>query len=145
MEKSVNNPKSGFVQQAENVRSRINSVLTEKGLTENSVAAGDSAAQSRLNSQLSHTGRITLDTVLRILDACPDISADWLLRGIGEKHRATTIITGASKVTGQRATVIGQQVGVTEEFSRGLSEDFVNKLLAEKDKQIETLLKLLAK
>lgn len=137
MEKSVNSPKTGFIEQAENVRTRINSVLTEKGLTENSVAAGDSAAQSRLNSQLSHTGRITLDTVLRILDACPDISADWLLRGVGEKQRNITVITGANKVTGQRATVIGQQVV--------LSEDFVNKLLAEKDKQIETLLNILAK
>ena len=46
-------------------------------------------------------------------------------------------ITGANKVTGANATVIGQQA-VT------LSEDFVRGLLAEKDKQIHTLLSLLA-
>lgn len=81
--------------EAENVRMRINSVLKEKGLTENSVAAGDSATQSRLNSQLSHGKRITLDTVLRILTACPDVSGDWLLRGIGEKYKTPQTITGA--------------------------------------------------
>lgn len=62
--------------EAGNVRLRINAVLKEKGLTENSVAAGDSATQSRLNSQLSHGKRITLDTVPRILAACPDVSGD---------------------------------------------------------------------
>ena len=47
-------------------------------------------------------------------------------------------ITGANKVTGDNATVIGQQA-VT------LSENFVNGLLAEKDKQIQTLLQIMAK
>ena len=124
--------------EAENVRMRINAVLKEKGLTENSVAAGDSATQSRLNSQLSHGKRITLDTVLRILSACPDVSGDWLLRGSGEKLKTSASITGAKSVTGKNATVIGQQA-VT------LSEDFVRGLLAEKDKQIQTLLQIMAK
>lgn len=66
------------------VRIRINNVLKEYGITENSVAAGDSATQSRLNSQLSHGKKISLDTILRILDACPDVSAEWLLRGEGD-------------------------------------------------------------
>ena len=123
--------------EAENVRIRINSVLKEKSLTENSVAAGDSATQSRLNSQLSHGKRITLDTVLRILAACPDVSGDWLLRGIGEKYKNTQTITGAGNVTGENATVIGQQ--------NVLSENFVRDMLAEKDKQIQTLLQIMAK
>ena len=124
--------------EAGNVRLRINAVLKEKGLTENSVAAGDSATQSRLNSQLSHGKRITLDTVLRILAACPDVSGDWLLRGIGEKYKTTQTITGASSVTGRNATVIGQQTAI-------LSENFVRDMLAEKDKQIQTLLHIMAK
>lgn len=123
--------------EAENVRMRINAVLKEKGLTENSVAAGDSATQSRLNSQLSHGKRITLDTVLRILSACPDVSGDWLLRGSGEKLKSSAPITGAKSVTGKNATVIGQQ--------NVLSENFVRDLLAEKDKQIQALLQIMAK
>lgn len=117
--------------EAENVRTRINSALKAKGLTENAVAAGDSSTQSRLNSQLSHGKRITLDTVLRILAACPDVSADWLLRGSGD------MCAGANSVTGENATVIGQQTV--------LSESFVRDMLAEKDKQIQNLIALLKK
>ena len=122
--------------EAENVRMRINAVLKEKGLTENSVAAGDSATQSRLNSQLSHGKRITLDTVLRILTACPDVSGDWLLRGVGEKYKSSQTITGAGNVTVKNPTGICQQT---------LSETFVGDLLAEKYKQVQTLLRIMAK
>lgn len=112
-------------------------LLRENKITENSVAAGDSATQSRLNSQLSHGKKITLDTILRILDACPEVSADWLLRCTGEMYK-TTKITGANSVTGRNATVIGQQTAI-------LSENFVRDMLAEKDKQIQTLLAILGK
>lgn len=126
-----------YEEKAENVRTRINEVLRENKITENSVAAGDSATQSRLNSQLSHGKKITLDTILRILDACPEVSADWLLRGTGEMYK-TTKITDANSVTGRNATVIGQQTAI-------LSENFVRDMLAEKDKQIQTLLAILGK
>lgn len=129
--------KMKYEEKAENVRTRINEVLRENKITENSVAAGDSATQSRLNSQLSHGKKITLDTILRILDACPEVSADWLLRGTGEMYK-TTKITGANSVTGRNATVIGQQTAI-------LSENFVRDMLAEKDKQIQTLLAILGK
>lgn len=118
----------------EAVRARINKLQTEKGFTENGLAGGNIPTQKRLNRQLSHGAAITLDTLLRILQAYPEISADWLLRGSGDMYRSG--ITGANKVTGDNATVIGQQA-VT------LSEDFVRGLLAEKDKQIHTLLSLL--
>ena len=126
-----------YKEKADAVRNRINDLLREKGLTENSVAAGVSAVQSRLNSQLSHGGKITLDTILRILDASPDVSAEWLLRGTGEMCDATKI-AGANSVTGRSATVIGQQTAI-------LSENFVRDMLAEKDKQIQTLLQIMAK
>ena len=118
----------------EAVRARINKLQTEKGFTENGLAGGNIPTQKRLNRQLSHGAAITLDTLLRILQAYPEISADWLLRGSGEMYRSG--ITGANKLTGDNATVIGQQA-VT------LSEDFVRGLLAEKDKQIHALLSLL--
>ena len=121
-----------YENEAAEVRARINLLLKEKGITQNAVAAGDAPAQKRLNSQLSHGAAISLDTVLRILAVCPDVSGDWLLRGIGEKYKTTQTITGAGNVTGENATVIGQQ--------NVLSENFVRDMLAEKDKQIQTLL-----
>lgn len=126
-----------YENEAAEVRNRINLLLKEKGITQNAVAAGDAPAQKRLNSQLSHGAAISLDSVLRILNACPDISADWLLRGSGEMYLGTKI-TGANSVTGRNATVIGQQMAI-------LSENFVRDMLAEKDKQIQILLTLLGK
>lgn len=118
------------------VRERIEALQKEKGFTENGLAAGDTPTQKRLNRQLSHGAAITLDTLLRILETYPEVSADWLLRGSGDMYH-NGAVTGADKVTGRNATVIGQQSGA-------LSEDFVLNLLAEKDRQIQTLLNLLS-
>lgn len=122
----------------EAVRARIEALQNEKGFTENGLAGGDTPTQKRLNRQLSHGAAITLDTLLRILEAFPDISAEWLLRGSGDMYAQHGGVTGANKVTGRNATVIGSQ-------SNELSEGFVRDLLAEKDKQIQTLLALLSK
>ena len=65
------------------IRGRIDQLKKVFHWTENSIS-GDSATQKRLNRQLSHGGTITLDTILLILDACPEVSADWLLLGRGE-------------------------------------------------------------
>ena len=119
----------------EGVRQRLKELQKEKGFTENGLAGGDTSRQKRLNRQLSHGAVITLDTLLHILDSFPEVSADWLLRGSGDMYHSG--ITGANKVTGDNATVIGQQAGT-------LSEIFVNGLIAEKDKQIHTLLSLLS-
>lgn len=121
----------------EAVRARINKLQTEKGFTENGLAGGNIPTQKRLNRQLSHGAAITLDTLLRILQAYPEISAEWLLRGTGEMYKSAKI-TGANSVTGRNATVIGQQTAI-------LSENFVRDMLAEKDKQIQTLLQIMAK
>ena len=128
----------GYKKLEESVRDRIKQVQKEKKITENRLAAGDSATQSRLNRQLSHGSSITLDTILRLLSTCPDVSADWLLRGQGEMITTVNNVTGAGRVTGKNATVIGQQAGV-------LTEAFVRDLLAEKDKQIAQLLSIISR
>lgn len=123
---------------AEKVRSRINEALKIYKLTENSVASGDSAVQSRLNSQLSHGKKITLDTVLRIIDAAPEISTEWLLRGTGEIHLSR--VNGVNNVTtGRNTTVIGQQNG----GASSSHEEYLKQIIAEKDKQIAALISLL--
>lgn len=127
------------------VRDRIKHLQKEKKITENGLAGGDTPAQKRLNRQLSHGAGITLDTILRLLSACPDVSADWLLRGYGDMYISNGGVTGAGRVTGKNATVIGQQAGV---LSEAFVQDLLNekdKQIAEKDKQIQALLTLLSK
>lgn len=72
--------------QTENdVRQRISLVLAEFGETQNKLAGGVSATQKRLNRQLGkHEAAITVDTLLLILDKYSDVSAEWLLRGVGD-------------------------------------------------------------
>lgn len=41
-------------------------------------------AQTTLNSQLSSTKGVSSNVILLTLDAFPDVSAEWLLRGKGE-------------------------------------------------------------
>lgn len=72
--------------QTENdVRQRISAVFAEFGDTQNKLAGGDSATQKRLNRQLADDGAaITVDTLLLILNKHTDVSAEWLLRGVGD-------------------------------------------------------------
>ena len=120
------------------VRERIARLQQEKNFSENGLAGGDAPTQKRLNRQLSHGAAVTLDTLLRLLHTYPDVSAEWLLRGVGEMYANSAGAIGANKVTGRNATVIGQQ-------TTGDDVSYLKSIIAEKDKQIATLLNLLSK
>lgn len=127
-----------FENEASEVRKRIIMLLKEKGITQNAVASGNTPAQKRINSQINHGVTLSLDTILRIVYACPDVSTDWLLRGTGKMLLGNT---ADDDMTGDNATIVSRHT---------LSEAFVLELLAQKDKQllvkdkqIQTLLQLL--
>lgn len=44
-------------------------------------------AQTTLNSQLCSTRGISINVIMLTLNAFPDISAEWLLRGIGSMYK----------------------------------------------------------
>ena len=128
-----------YKENADKVRDRINLLLREKKITQNSVAAGDTSAQKRLNSQLGHGAAITLDSLLRVIEACPDVSAEWLLRGLGD------MLLGDGKTGGHIATNSHIVTNSHYETHTGstLPENLVRDILAKKDEQIQTLLELL--
>ena len=51
----------------------------------NKFAAVLGLRQTTLNDQINGNGKISATTILSILQVRPDISAEWLLRGIGDK------------------------------------------------------------
>ena len=104
------------------VRKRIEIVRRTYKWTENSLAK-DPATQKRLNRQLSHGGAITLDTILLILNACPDLSADWLLLGRGDMQS-----------TSESASASPENVTTLQLVA----------LLEQKDRQIKRLIDLLS-
>lgn len=65
------------------VRQRIIQIFSIKNTNPTKFSKGDSALQNRLSRQL-RGAVITFDTIQRILEEFPDISAEWLIRGVGE-------------------------------------------------------------
>lgn len=132
------------------VKSRLSMALAANNESPSSLARKIGISPKRLKSQIFGNASTPLSAILRIAEAMPGISLEWLLRGNGEMMLTPITITnngynnstintvGANIVTGRYATVIGQQI-------IGLSENFVRELLAVKDKQIQTLLAILGK
>lgn len=65
------------------IRERFKSVLSHYGISLSSIAS-DPAMQTRLSRQINAGAAITYDTIYRLLDVFPDVSAEWLLRGKGQ-------------------------------------------------------------
>lgn len=65
----------------EDLRKRIRQVLKDHGTTANGISKGDSAVQNKLSRQLREAA-VTADVIRLILNTFPDVSAEWLLRGI---------------------------------------------------------------
>ena len=115
------------------VKCRIAKIFAKNGLTENKLAGGDIATQKRLNRQLSHGASLTVDTILKILDACPNVSADWLLRGDSNSASVNSSAVGDNNVANNNTAV--NDLDATKCLIRQLEE---------KDKQINQLLQILA-
>lgn len=116
------------------VKARISVVLNENGLTENKLSDGDASTQKRLNRQLSHGAALTVETLLLILDACPNVSADWLLRGIKPTPSANSSVVGDNNIANNSNTTVNDADAVRLLASQ----------LEEKDKQINQLLQIIA-
>lgn len=65
------------------VRERLISVLKENNASINSLCNGNQALQRKLNRQIKEGSAITSDTISSILEAFPNVSAEWLIRGKG--------------------------------------------------------------
>lgn len=66
------------------IRQRIRHILGAFNSNTNQLAGDDANFQNRLSRQVNRTASISCDTILRVLAAYPEVSAEWLLRGKGE-------------------------------------------------------------
>lgn len=66
------------------VRQRIKEVLDHYNTNPTKLSKGDSALQVRLSRQLKLGAAVTSQTITFILNEFPKVSAEWLLRGVGE-------------------------------------------------------------
>lgn len=89
------------------VRCRIRQLLDNSGLSINRLAGGNPALQRKLQRQINEDAALTIDSVMHLLRAFPDVSANWLLTG--EKDNAQD---GPNKImaTHDDVTVIGRHL-----------------------------------
>lgn len=65
------------------VLERIKSFINHSSLSKSAFASSIKMEQTTVNNQLLGKRSISIDLILSILEAYPDISSEWLLRGTG--------------------------------------------------------------
>lgn len=70
----------------EEVRKRLQQVMVEYDSNPTQLAGIYKVNQKTLNNHINGNVEVSISTILLILDAFPDLSADWLLRGKGDMH-----------------------------------------------------------
>lgn len=68
----------------EEVKNRIREILKEFSSNPTQLSKQFGVNQKTLNSQINDTTTLSVSTILLILNAFPEVSAEWLLRGNGE-------------------------------------------------------------
>lgn len=65
---------------------RVKLVLEDKSISVNALSKQINVAQATLNPQLRGDRTLAANIVAKILDAFPDVSAEWLMRGVGNMY-----------------------------------------------------------
>lgn len=65
---------------------RVKLILEDKSISVNALSKQINVAQATLNPQLRGDRTLAANIVEKILTAFPDVSAEWLMRGIGNMY-----------------------------------------------------------
>ena len=65
---------------------RVEKILKDSGLSVNSFARKCNIAQATIAKQLKGERKFSVEAVNAILNAFPDVNANWLMLGIGEPY-----------------------------------------------------------
>ena len=65
---------------------RVKLVLEDKSISVNALSKQINVAQATLNPQLRGDRTLAANIVQKILTAFPDVSAEWLIRGVGTMY-----------------------------------------------------------
>ena len=65
---------------------RVKCILEDKSISVNALSKQINVAQATLNPQLRGDRTLAANIVEKILNAFPDVSAEWLMRGVGTMY-----------------------------------------------------------
>lgn len=108
------------------VKQRIRSLLAEFGSNPTVLAKEYSVNQKTLNNQINSDTQLSASTILLVLNAFSDISAEWLLRGKGEMllNNSSQIapVESSNELISLRAenAVLREMVGLKKKDDRSL-------------------------
>lgn len=66
------------------VKIRVKKVLESKKISVNSLAKSSGISQATMNDQINRSTKISVSALGALLSFCPELSAEWLMRGDGE-------------------------------------------------------------
>lgn len=86
----------------ETIYQRVKCVLEDKSISINALSKQINVAQATLNPQLRGDRTLAANIVEKILNAFPDVSAEWVMRGVGfmyhkEGYDSSYIVAEASR------------------------------------------------
>lgn len=111
------------------MKSRIRKIINEKNLTNSEFSEQTGIPKSGLSHILSGRNKVSLDYVLKILKAFPEIDTDWLLTGEGNSEKLNHEFL-------EKKDNIDKRVSVTESTIKTK----IDKQNKEKDKTIEKVI-----
>lgn len=133
----------------EPVRERINATLNENKLSVAAFSKEVGIGQTTLNRQLNGDARVSVDTIKAFLHRFKDVSAEWLLRGVGDMccgvpdeqlEREIAEETGRVQRIGDNSSHNTQTMTENNDVVIGMLRD----QLAEKNEEIKFLRSLIA-
>lgn len=77
------------------VKQRIKEILLEKKSNPSKLSKEFSMNQKTLNNQINADVQLSASTILLILSAYTDVSAEWLLRGKGEMYLGDEVVSNS--------------------------------------------------
>lgn len=98
---------------------RIKAIMNHYNLSVNAFSAKIGANQVTINQQMNGDRKVSLDTILKIVNSVDLISAQWLLTGKGEMFKSSSPKEEPTPITNERLlSIIESQQRTIENLSR---------------------------
>lgn len=98
---------------------RIKAIMNHYNLSVNAFSAKIGANQVTINQQMNGDRKVSLDTILKIVNSFDLISAQWLLTGKGEMLKSSSSKEESAPITnGRLLSIIESQQRTIENLSK---------------------------
>ena len=98
---------------------RIKAIMNHYNLSVNAFSAKIGANQVTINQQMNGDRKVSLDTILKIINSFDLISAQWLLTGKGEMFKSSSPKEEPTPTTNERLfSIIESQQRTIENLSK---------------------------